>query len=77
MQCSCRFPRDKISLSSVIGEDMNELSMFDSEFENDACEYDSEDDKIIQYAHSNEPLTYKEMPNAVKSSKLSFVSVKL
>lgn len=67
LQCSCRFPRERISLSSLIGEDINELSMFDSEFENEAV-YDSEDDKIIQYAHSNEPLTYKEMPNAVKSS---------
>ena len=52
----------------MIGEDINELSMFDSEFENDAA-YDSEEDRIIQYARSNEPLTYKEMPPAVCQSK--------
>ncbi len=58
-----------MSISSVIGEDLNELSMFDSEFEDEA-NYDSEEDKIIQYANSNEPLNYEEMPTSVCASKI-------
>ncbi len=70
MKCSCKFERDKISISSVIGEDINELSIFDSEYENND-NYDSEEEKIIQYANSNEPLNYEEMPTTVCESKSS------
>ena len=51
-----------------MGEDMDEEYLFNDEYENDIS-YDSEEDKIIQYANSNEPLTYKEMPPAVYKSK--------
>ena len=71
LQCSCNFSREKNSISSVFGEDLTTLSMFDSEFENQQQQvsYDSEEDQIIQYADSNAPLNYKEMPTSVCDSK--------
>ncbi len=60
-----------MSISSVIGEDLNELSIFDSEYENND-NFDSEEEKIIQYANSNEPLNFQEMPTSVCESILSF-----
>ncbi len=66
LQCSCNFSREKNSISSVFGEDLT-LPMFDSEFENQVA-YDSEEDQIIQYADSNAPLNYKEMPTSVCDS---------
>ncbi len=56
-------------MGSVVGEEVNEFSMFNSEFENDV-DYDSEEEKVMQYASSSkDPLTYKEMPHAVCQSK--------
>ena len=43
--------------------------MFDSEFENQVA-YDSEEDQIIQYADSNAPINYKEMPTSVCDSNI-------
>ena len=51
----------------MFGED---LTMFNgnSKSESESI-YDSEEDQIIQYADSNVPLNYKEMPTSVCDSK--------
>lgn len=48
----------------------DDLTMFNSnsKFESEPA-YDSEEDQIIQYADSNAPLNYKEMPTSVCDSK--------
>jgi hypothetical protein len=67
----------------VIGEDVNVYSsyggntfgvedMLVEETQSDSM-YDSEEDNISQYARSNEPLHYKEMPPLVCQSKESFL----
>ena len=68
LQCSCNFSREKTSISSVFGEDLTGLPLFENELDNETV-IDSEDDQIIQYADSNVPLNYKEMPTAVCESK--------
>ena len=70
LQCSCNHSfREKTSISSVFGEEINDFNIYESET-GDEKEYDPEEDKIIQYADSNEPLTYQEMPVTVWESKL-------
>jgi len=55
----------------VFGED---LTMFNSNSKSESEPiYDSEEDQIIQYADSNVPLNYKEMPTSVCDSKLTKV----
>lgn len=53
----------------MIGEDLSALPLFDNELDTVTI-YDSEDDQIIQYADSNAPLNYKEMPTSVCDSKI-------
>lgn len=72
LQCSCNRFRLKTSISSVIGEDLNNynnsaLFIDDALMEEEQSDsmYDSEEDNISQYARSNEPLHYKEMPTMV------------
>jgi hypothetical protein len=61
----------------VIGEDVNIYSSYGDAFgtegmvaEEDQSDsmYDSDEDNISQYAQSNEPLHYKEMPTLVCES---------
>lgn len=69
LQCSCYKLREKNSISSVFGEELNVYSIFDeNEIEEDSM-YDSEEDNITQYAQSNPPLNYQEMPTSVCESK--------
>ena len=66
LECSChRLTREKTSLSSVIGEDFHNYSLFEEKMDMESVIYDSEEDNIIQFAESNEPLTYNEMPTSV------------
>ncbi len=56
----------------MIGEDLSGLPLFEGvegELVDNETVYDSEDDQIIQYADSNVPLNYKEMPTSVCESK--------
>jgi hypothetical protein len=86
LQCSCqRFFREKTSISSVFGDEVNiylngddvastiaTTTNKDSEVNEENSQYDSdeEDDDYIQYrAQTKEPLKYQEMPNQVCQSK--------
>ncbi len=75
LECSCdRLMRERTSLSSVIGEDFHNYSLFEEKMDMESVVYDSEDDNLIQYAHSNEPLNYDEMPTSVcEGSPLNFL----
>ena len=78
LQCSCFRIRDRTSISSVIGEDLNAYSIFDEEEisnEEDSSIYDSEEDNILQYAQSNAPLNYQEMPPSVLQSKTQIFKI--
>ncbi len=66
----------------MIGEDVNIYSSYggngfgeDMLVEEDQSDsmYDSEEDNISQYAQSNEPLHYKEMPTLVCESMCLFM----
>ncbi|CAF0713096.1 unnamed protein product [Brachionus calyciflorus] len=68
LQCSCFRIRDRTSISSVIGEDLHAYSIFDEEEvseENSSSLYDSDEDNILQYAQTNQPINYGEMPTSV------------
>ncbi len=74
LECSChRLIREKTSISSVFGEDLHGYSVYEDDGmdnENDSnIIYDSDEDNIIQYAQSNEPLNFQEMPTSVCESK--------
>jgi hypothetical protein len=69
LECSChRLIREKTSISSVFGEDLHTYSIYEDEIDNDSNIYESDEDNIIQYAQSNEPLNYQEMPTSVCES---------
>ena len=80
LHCSClRHVREKTSISSVVGEDLHDLTnhieenraiyeaAYDemSDMEEQIDEEEDEEDKIIQYAHANDSLKYQEMSNTV------------
>lgn len=80
LHCSClRHVREKTSISSVVGEDLHDLTnhieenraiyeaAYDevSDMEEHMDEEEDEEDKIIQYAHANDSLKYQEMSNTV------------
>jgi patatin-like phospholipase domain-containing protein 2 len=66
LECSCdRLAREKTSLSSVMGEDFHNYSLFEEKMDCESVVYDSEEDNLIQFADSNEPLNYREMPISV------------
>ena len=48
-----------------MGEDFHNYSLFEEKMDMESVVYDSEEDNLIQFADSNEPLTYQEMPTSV------------
>ena len=81
LKCSCyKYFRDNennISINSLIDGDLHKmaagmearkdsLELTKSETQDEVdLEYDSDDEKITQYAHSNESVDYKEMPKPI------------